>query len=436
MRRRPQRRRRRLAAVLPLLLLAGGLSACSSSGSSKTPTITFYNQPSSDTAQDAAIALCNKQAHGAYKIEFVKLPSAADGQRQQLVRRLAAKDSSIDLMGLDVTWEAEFWGAGWISEWTGANKQAITKDALTAPLATATVDGHLVAAPFTSNIQLLWYRKDLVPTPPKTWAEMIAMSKKLAAQGKPSFVEEQGAQYEGLTVWFNSLVASAGGSILNAKGTAPTLGAPAVQAAKVMKEVATAKGVADPSLSVNMEDQGRLAMEAGSAAFEINYPYVWPSMQADKPKVKTYNGKSLLDNFAWAPIPSVTAGKAGKSSIGGIDVAVSKYSRHKSQDFAAAKCLVSTASQEILANQGGLPPVGRSLYENPPKDFAKAYPFYKLIEQQLAIGAVRPRTAAYQSVSIVISHTLSPPGSISPKSSIASLKSQIEDALHSKGLIP
>jgi multiple sugar transport system substrate-binding protein len=187
---------------------------------------------------------------------------------------------------------------------------------------------------------------------------------------------------------------------------------------------------------VNQEDQGRLAFEAGKAAFEINYPYVWPSMQQDNPKVKTYNGKSLKDNFKWAPFPSVTPGKAGKSSIGGIDIAVSKYSKHADLAFKAALCLTDTTSQETLANQGGLPPVGRSLYQNPPKDFAKAYPFYQLIEKQLANAAVRPKTPAYQSVSIVISHTLSPPSGINPKSSIDSLKSQIKDAINSKGLIP
>ena len=429
-------RGRRTGAVLVAAVLAGaGLSACGGS-SGGAPTINFYAQPSSQAAQQAPINRCNTLAKGAYKIKFNALPSAADQQRQQLVRRLAAKDSSVDLMGLDVTWEPEFWEAGWVREWTGANKTAITKDALAGPLATATYHGHLVAAPFNSNTQLLWYRADLVPKPPKTWAEMIQMAEQLHKEGKPSYIEEQGAQYEGVTVWFNSLVASAGGSILNADSSAPSLGGPAIKAAQIMKQVATTPGVGDPSLSVNQEDQGRLAFESGHAAFEINYPYVWPSMQTNNPKVKTYNGKSLKDNFKWAPFPSVTPGKAAKSSIGGIDIAVSKYTSHPAQAFAAARCLVDPTSQQTLANQGGLPPVGKSLYENPPKAFAKAYPFYKLIEQQLQNASVRPKTPAYQNISIVISHLVSPPGGINPQSTISSMSSQIKDALASKGLIP
>ena len=261
---RPARRRlaRRTIAAATAVIAAGAVLTACSSGSSGPPTISFYDQPSSDTAQQAAIDRCNKLADGAYKIVFDKLPSAADQQRQQLVRRLAAHDTSIDLMGMDVTWPAEFWSAGWLREWTGARAAAVKKADLPGPLATATYHGHLTSAPFNSNTQLLWYRKDLVKTPPTTWAQMISMAQKLHSEGKPSYVEEQGAQYEGLTVWFNSLVASANGSILNKDSSATTLGKPAVQAATIMKQIATTTGVADPSLSVNMEDQGRLALEA------------------------------------------------------------------------------------------------------------------------------------------------------------------------------
>ena len=57
-----------------------------------------------------------------------------------------------------------------------------------------------------------------MPTPPKTWAEMINDAEKLAKQGKPHYIEIQGAQYEGGTVWFNTMLASAGGSVLTPDG--------------------------------------------------------------------------------------------------------------------------------------------------------------------------------------------------------------------------
>jgi ABC-type glycerol-3-phosphate transport system substrate-binding protein len=58
--------------------------------------------------------------------------------------------------------------------WTGQRRRQVEQDAVKAALDTATWKGQLLAAPFNSNTQLLWYRKDLVPNPPRTWAEMLS----------------------------------------------------------------------------------------------------------------------------------------------------------------------------------------------------------------------------------------------------------------------
>ena len=226
--------------------------------------------------------------------------------------------------------------------------------------------------PDNTNTQLLWYRSDLVPNPPKTWAQMLADAAKLKAEGKPHYIEIQGAQYEGATVWFNTMVASAGGTILNSDATKVTLGSPAVKAMSIMKQLATGPG-GDPSLDVQKENQNRLAMEAGQAAFELNYPFVYPSMKADNPK--------LFKNFKWALYPEVTPGVPAKVTIGGTDLAVSAYSKHKALAFQAALCIRDAQNQIIGANVGGVPPTITSLYNN--KALFADYPFHADIKQEL-----------------------------------------------------
>jgi multiple sugar transport system substrate-binding protein len=296
---------------------------------------------------------------------------------------------------------------------------------LAGPLKTATWRGKLVAVPYNSNTQLLWYRSDLVPHPPTTWAQMIADAQALARQGKPHLIEIQGAQYEGVVVWFNTLVASAGGSILNPASTQAQSGPPALKALSIMKQLASSPA-ADPSLGVQMEDQNRLAMEAGTAAFELNYPYVYPSMKADNPK--------LFKVFKWAPYPRVSAGQPARVTIGGIDLAVSAYSPHPQLAFQAALCLRNAANQLTAAVKGGLPPTLASVYNNP--QMQSAYPFRHLILQQVNDGSVRPQTPLYQVVSAAISHQVSPPSSINPASTAQNLRTQINNALQGKGLTP
>ena len=418
--------RRRAVSISAAGLLAAGLAACSTASAANAPvTLDYWSFPDPSGAVQQAVTNCSAASHGAYTISYNKLPSDADGQRQQLVRRLAAGDPSMDILGLDVTWETEFAQAGWIVPWTGADRAAAEKDTLPTMLQTATIGGQLYAVPYNTNTQLLWYRNDLVPKPPATWDQMINDAEALARAGKPHYIEVQGAQYEGATVWFNTLVASAGGSILNEQGTAPSLGAPALKALQIMSRLANSPA-ADPSLGVQQEDQNRLAMEGGTAAFELNYPFVYPSMEADNPQ--------LFKHFKWALYPRVLPGKPSQVTIGGIDLAVSAHSGHQALAKQAILCLRDRDNQFLAAVKGGLPPTLMSLYDDP--GFIKAYPFAAAIKESLLNASVRPKTAAYQNVSIVISHAVSPASGIDPPSTLKSIKGGIENALADRGLIP
>jgi len=407
-------------------LAAAGLAACGTSSAATGPvTLNFYMFPDPSGAIQQAVTNCSAQSHGKYTISYNLLPTSADQQRLQMARRLAAGDTSLDILGLDVTWEAEFATAGWILPWTGAYKQQAIAGTLKGPLNTAIWHGQLVAVPANSNTQLLWYRSDLVKTPPKTWAQMIADAEQLAKQGKPHLIQIQGAQYEGTVVWFNTLTVSAGGSILNPASTAAQLGPPAVKALSIMKQLATSSA-ADPSLPVQTEGPNQLAMEAGTSAFELNYPFVYPAMKADNPK--------LFKVFKWAPYPSVYPGKPARVTVGGIDYAISSTSQHAQLAFQAALCLRNAENQLNAAVKGGLPPTLASVYNNP--KMQSAYPFRHLILAQVNNGAVRPKTPLYQVVSVQTSHLISPPASIVPVPTEQSLRTGINNALQGKGLTP
>jgi multiple sugar transport system substrate-binding protein len=402
-------------------MAALALAACGGSGGK--PTLAWYIFPEPSGSFAHAAQVCAKASGGKYQISLNVLPTDADGQRQELVRRLAAHDSSIDLIGMDVTYTPEFAGAGWIRAWTGANRTAATQGILPGPVATASWKGKVYGIPDNSNTQLLWYRKDLVPNPPQTWSEMLADAVKLAKEGKPHLIEVQGKQYEGLTVWFNSLVDSAGGQILNGPKTV-AIGPSAVKAATIIHDLASSVA-ADPGLSNSDETAARLGFEGGTAAFELNYPFVYPSIQADN--------KKLAKVFGWTGYPEVTAGTPAKVTIGGSNIGVSSYSKYPAYDFQAAKCLTDQANQKVDAIKGGLPPTIASLYNDP--SLAKPYPFKALIKKQLAIYGIRPQTPAYADVSIAIQKALSPPNAIDPKSVASTLRSELKAALSSGALI-
>ena len=279
------RARRLCAAALAALTTASWSSACSSGGGG---IVINYYTPASEMATFTAVAKrCNEELGGRFTIQQISLPKEADAQRLQLARRLTGNDKTLDLMALDVVWTAEFAEAGWAlplsDDPSGQAEADATTNTLPGPLETAKWQDKLYAAPITTNTQLLWYRADLMDKPPSTWDAMVPEATRLHAAGKPSWIALQAKQYEGLVVWFNTLLESAGGQVLSDDGKTVTLTdtpehrAATVKALQIIKAVATAPG-ADPSITQTDEGTARLALEQGKAALEVNWPFVLPSM--------------------------------------------------------------------------------------------------------------------------------------------------------------
>ncbi len=405
-----------LAAVAAALLtLTATGCGGSSSGSSKDVNWYVFKEPGG--AFDAAAAKCSKDSNGKYRVKVVALPTDSDQQRELVARRLAAEDKSIDVIGMDVNWTAEFAEAGWIVPWEGANQQTAETGVIPALLAAANYKGKTWVAPFTTNTQLLFYHKDVVKgPPPQTWDEMIAQAQKIGgAKGK---IVVQGRRYEGLVVWFNSLVASAGGQVVDKAGVTK-LGPPAVKAATIMHDVATKAGT--PSISNEKEDTGKDTFKAGDLAFMVNYPFVYADIAMDK---------KALANLGVARYPSVTAGQPSHVTFGGINLGISKFSKHKDLAFEAAKCLLQPENQIVASEKGGLAPTQQNLYSTP--RIKKAFPFADIMQATLKDGVSRPVIPTYSDVSLAIQDALHPPGDIDPVKSIQTLVDNLKKAKEGK----
>ncbi|OLF15641.1 ABC transporter substrate-binding protein [Actinophytocola xanthii] len=386
------------------------------------------------------IDACNERANGRYEIVYRKLPRDADGQREQMVRRLAAGDTDLDILGLDVTWVPEFAEAEWLAEWTGENKSDAEAGVLEGPLETARWNDRLYAATKNTNVQLLWYDERVTPEPPETWREMIDMARQLKADGEPYEILFTAAQYEGLVVTYNTLVASAGGLILSEDGKSVVMDEGAIEALELLKEVASS-GLTDPSLTNAQEQQVQQAFEApdSNSAFELNWPYVYSAIQTANPERAAH--------LKWARYPGIDG--PGKVTVGGYNLAVSAYSQHKPEAFEAALCLRSPDQQKFSAIKDGVPPTIESVYtddrpldpskpedaaENP--SMATAYPMRETILESLQDAAVRPLTVVYQNLSTITSKVLSPPQDIDPRSTADELRDGLQKALESKGVLP
>jgi len=406
-------------ALLPALAML--LVGCGSQAPA-VPALSWYVFDEPSGAFVAAARHCSDGSQGAYRVDLQPLPADADQQREQLVRRLAAGDTAIDIIGMDVIWTPEFAAAGWILPWPQAPAERARTGRIGATVQSATWDGRLWAAPFTTNAQLLWYRTDRVGAPPATWDEMIDVAEHIGAGGR---IEVQGARYEGLTVLFVSLLASAGGAVLSEDGRRPGLAeAPTRRALTLMRRLARSPATG-PGLAGAREDQSRLAFESGGAAFMVNYTYVWPSARTNAPAVAR--------DMGWARWPAVDADRPSRVTIGGINLGVSAFSRHPALALDAAACIAGADNQRIAAERGGLPPTTAALYDDPA--VRTTFPFADLLRATLRAAVQRPQTPLYNDVSLAISHTLHPMAEIDPERDVERLRDAVDRALHSRGLL-
>jgi multiple sugar transport system substrate-binding protein len=459
-----------VGAAASAVLTVASLTACGSGADSRV--VSLYT-PASETGTFTAVAKrCNEESGGRFRIQQFALPKGADDQRLQLARRITGNDHTLDIMAMDVVWTAEFAEAGWAlplsADPAGQAEADAAADTLPGPLETAKWKGKLFAAPVTTNTQMLWYRPDLVSPPPPTWDQMVAQATRLHDEGGPSWIAVQAKQYEGLVVWFNSLLESAGGRVLAEDGKTVTLTdtpehrAATVKALSIIKAVATAPG-ADPSITQTDEGTARLALEQGKAALEVNWPFVFASMLENgvkggvpflplntRPELAgTVNDAGTFTPsdeqfqiafddskkvFAFAHYPGVIPGQPARVTLDGLNLAVASTTRHPAQAFEALRCIRNEGNQRYTSIEGGLPAVRASLYDDP--EFQKKYPQYAIIRDQLTNAAVRPATPNYQAMSTRISATLAPITGIDPERTADELATEVQKAVDGKGLIP
>jgi multiple sugar transport system substrate-binding protein len=378
-----------LAAVAAVVLLAGcGGGGSSSSGSNQGTTgrgpITYVQGKDNSNVVRPLVAKWNA-AHPNEKVTFKEQSESADQQHDDLVQHFQAKDPNYDAASVDVIWVAEFAAKGWLQPLKDSFALDTSK-LLPATVKTATYNNTLYAGPMSSDGGMLYYRKDLVPTPPKTWDEMMSMCS-IAKKNNMDCYAGQFFKYEGLTVNTAEAINTAGGKIVGDDGKTPVVNSP--ESAKGLSRLADAyKNGNIPKEGITFkEEESRHAFESGKLLFLRNWPYVYGLAQTD-------GDSKVKGKFAVAPLPGQSG--PGASSLGGHNMAISAFSAHKATAFDWLKFYESEETQHFLAIQGSLAPVIASQYDDPA--LIKKLPYLPTLKTSILNAVPRPVTPFYPAV--------------------------------------
>ncbi|WP_243399747.1 ABC transporter substrate-binding protein [Arthrobacter glacialis] len=327
-------------------------------------------------------------AHPNETVTFKEQTDKADQQHDDLVQRFQAKNGDYDVASVDVVWTAEFAAKGWLQPLK--DKMAIdTTGFLPATVEAATYKDTLYAAPQTSDGGILYYRKDLVATPPTTWEEMLAMCPIAKEKGIDCYAG-QFAQYEGLTVNVAEAINTAGGTIVDKDGKA-TVDTAEAKAGMTNLVQAYKDGNIPKQAVTYQEEQGRISFEEGKLMFLRNWPYVYNL-------AKSEGSSTVKDTFGIAPLPGKDG--PGASTLGGHSLAISVDSKYKAtaKDFTAF--MITEETQKFYATQGSLAPVMESLYTD--AELVAKLPYLPVLLTSIQNAVPRPVTPFYPAVTLAI----------------------------------
>lgn len=371
--------------VVPAVVACGGGNGEGGalSGLTARGPITFVTGKDNSNVWPATIARWNAR-HPSEKVTLKEQSDQADQQHDDIVQHLQAKDVSYDIVTVDVVWTAELAARGWLVPLIG-DFALDTARLLRAPVEAATYRGRLFAAPFASDGGLLYYRKDLVPTPPRTLEELWAACA-IARRNNLGCYAGQFAKYEGLTVNAAEAINTFGGEFIDSSGRSTVNSEESINGLQMLADHYR-NGDIPPEAITYQEEQGRQAFEAGRLLFLRNWPYVY--------NLAGTEGSSVVKGrFAVAPLPGLNG--PGASSLGGHSEGISVYSRYKATALDFLKFIQEDEQQRFFMAQGSLAPVVASLYRDPA--LVARYPYLPILLTSIENAVPRPVTPLYPAV--------------------------------------
>ncbi|MFN3687413.1 ABC transporter substrate-binding protein [Salinarimonas sp.] len=319
-------------------------------------------------------------------VNVVSTPNSSTERLALYQQLLAAGAGDIDVFQIDVIWPGIL-AQHFID--LSEHMDGAEADHFEAIVENNTVDGRLVAMPWFTDAGLLYYRRDLLErhgaSVPETWEEltetarMIQEAERADGNGQMWGFVFQGRAYEGLTCnaleWVDAF---GGGTIVDGDGNV-TINNP--QALAAFELAATWVGYIAPEGVLNYaEEEARGVFQSGNAVFMRNWPYAWALAEAED--------STIRGNVGVAALPRGGEDGSNTGTLGGWQLAVSRYSAHPEVAADLVRFLTSREEQKRRAIEGAYNPTIAALYED--EDVLAANPFFGDLYDTFVNAVARP----------------------------------------------
>lgn len=371
------------AATALLGLAACGASSPEPSGSGGArQTIVFAESGLGAEEQQTQQAVDGfERAHPDIHVKLDVLSPNSTRYLSQLEHSFTAGSATPDVFESDVTYPPKFARAGWaldLRRFSPDMKRYLAREA-----AFGTHKGGVYAIPWFDDPEGLYYRTDLIKTPPASPAQVVADAK--AAMKRDSSITAglafEGAEYEGAITAFQTVESAFGGKL----ETSDIDTAGNVAALAWLQDAIYQNHIAPAGVTGWHESQVAREFVSGHAAFAIDYPFV-EEMAARSP---------VRGKVGYIPFPAGPGGTPG-SALGGEMLAINARSAHAAAAWQLIQYLTSQKVEITRAEATGDPPSLAGAYTQ--ALYAKA-PYLKNVRTLGSYAQPRPVNPDYLTVS-------------------------------------
>nr|WP_156783585.1 ABC transporter substrate-binding protein [Synechococcus sp. WH 7805] len=330
-------------------------------------------------------------------LNVIRGPRQTESMSDLAISSLLLGDTPFDGLLMDITWLPKYARAGWLEGLDPYFDETDIADLASGAEKGNDFEGTLYRWPLVADMGLLFWRTDLMNTPPKTPSELVSISNQLQTQGKvPWGYVWQGRQYEGLSCVYLEMIDGFGGDWFDVNNQSLGLNeVPGVEAAQWLTDLIET-GISPRAVTTFAEPEALRNFQSGESAFMRNWPYAWAELQKQDSPVRGKIGISTMVSLPGVE-PASTLGSWGFTLLRG--------SNHKDAVIKAIKYLTSAEAQRVMFIEHGYTPTVKALYED--LELIQDYPHLALLSRALNNAVLRPETPIYAQISDVLQRSLS-----------------------------
>ena len=357
--------------------------------------------------------------HPDITIDYISGPWSTDERQNMYIRSFLGGDA-VELVYMDVIWTAKFAAQGWLLPLDMRFSPDMREAFFPGDIDAGLYGDHIYRVPVRTDVGMLYYRKDLLPEPPRTWREFEATCRQYADPPERYCIVFQGMQYEGLVCNYLEYLWGAGGTALDKDQNVLLAGKENIAALTFMKKVLDS-GWAPRSVITFQEQQTLEFFEQGKALMMRNWPYAWAIL----------NRSALRGKVGIVPFIH-QAGQEPAGTLGGWGLGIARTAKFPEAAWSFIEFATSPEAQKILHFRRGAVPARRSLFQD--ADILKESPYYRTLYDLLLKALPRPVMPDYPRISAVLQKNVSAVlvGIETPAQAALQMEQSIESVLKGK----